>query len=172
MTPPSSPPSSGQLWLRRGWSQQMDLQLTGLLLIVFIIPTLKGTFHPSICLTRSWHHITAIILISFFRYTSTYIGQIPEPTPSLCQTTRSNFAQILDHNKKHYYQMDQDCDDANANGNEANSRVVNYNMGIMVSIRVGNELLWCRTAWRNQEQLHFTLEKGRSLLFYQHNIHL
>ena len=37
--------------------------------------------------------------------------------------------------------MDQDCDDANANGNEANSGVVNYNMAIMVRIRVGNELL-------------------------------
>ena len=66
-------------------------------------------------------------------------------------------------------QRDQYCGDANANGNVG---VVNYNMRIMVSIRVGNELLWCRTAWRNQEQLHFTLEKGQSLLFYQHNIHV
>ena len=40
--------------------------------------------------------------------------------------------------------MDQDCDDANSNGNEVNSRVVKYNMEIMVTIRVGNELLWCR----------------------------
>ena len=36
--------------------------------------------------------------------------------------------------------MDEDCGDANANGNAG---VVNYNMAIMVSIRVGNEPLWC-----------------------------
>ena len=36
--------------------------------------------------------------------------------------------------------MDEDCDDANANGNAG---VVSYNMAITVSIRVGNEPLWC-----------------------------
>ena len=80
--------SSGQLWLRRVWWQQMDLQLTGFVIIV-------ASF-TRISMTSSCHHITGIAIIFIIRCTSTCIGQIPEPTPSLSQTTRSNFSQVFD----------------------------------------------------------------------------
>ena len=113
---------------------------------------------------------TILIVITRWRYISTCIGPILEPTPSLSQTTRCRFEQQLMMSKLFI------TSNAQPNGSKSwwcwwrcrwiqtETLVMNSSMAMLL-IRVDNGLPWCQTASRNQGRLRFTLEKGRSLLF-------